>query len=113
MTNYSILTSGGGGGGGGGGKRGIPAFVAQITSRGGERYPRFRCPNYEPGGGGGGEGYPRFRCPNYEPWGEGGGGVTPCVGPNTPNDAYMGSIWVNKFQFGCEFIVREFEYFPA
>ena len=65
MTNYSILTSRGGGGPLAlgqireGGKRGIPAFVAQITSR---------------GGGGGGEGYPRFRCPNYEPWGGGGGG---------------------------------------
>ena len=81
-----------------GGKRGIPAFVAQITSRGGERgIPAFVALITSRGGGGGG----------------GGGGVTPCVGPNTPNDAYMGSIWVNKFQFGCEFIVREVEYFPA
>ena len=80
-----------------GGKRGIPAFVAQITSRGGgERgIPAFVALITSRGGGGGG------------------GGVTPCVGPNTPNDAYMGSIWVNKFQFGCEFIVREVEYFPA
>ena len=112
MTNYSILTSAGGGGGGspsvgpntrgggGGGKRGIPAFVAQITSRGGGGG----------GGGGGGRGIPAFVALITS---RGGGGVTPCVGPNTPNDAYMGSIWVNKFQFGCEFIVREFEYFPA
>ena len=44
-----------------------------------------------------------------------GGGISAWVGPNTrPNDVYSTCIsGFNKLQFGCEFIVREFEHFPA